>query len=60
MDGAVSMTEPKNIEEEAGAEERFDNAVANALKMPPKPHVKVAKKKDGQDKPDRPSRSSKK
>ena len=38
------MSEPeKNIEEEPGAEERFDKAVANALKMPPKPHVK----KDG-------------
>jgi hypothetical protein len=35
------MSEPeKKIEEEPGAQERFDNAVANALKMPPKPHVK--------------------
>lgn len=40
MDGVVSMTEPKKIEEDPGADERFDNAVANALKMPPKPHVK--------------------
>ena len=50
MDGAVSMTEPKNIEEEAGAKERFDNAVANALKMPPKPHVKKEKTDGGKTK----------
>lgn len=33
----------KKIEEEPGAQERFDQAVANALRMPPKPHLK----KDG-------------
>jgi len=32
--------------DEPGAEERFDRGVANALKMPPKPHkpVKAPKK----------------
>ena len=40
----MSKPEKKN-EEESGAKERFDNAVANALKMPPKPHIKKAAKK---------------
>jgi hypothetical protein len=29
---------PKAVEDEPGADERFERGVANALKMPPKPH----------------------
>ena len=53
------MSEPEKIEEEPGAEERFDKAVANALKTPPKPHRSGASNKGGQDKPVRPRKSVK-
>jgi hypothetical protein len=36
------MTE-KPPEDEPGAQERFDKGVANALRMPPKPHAAKSK-----------------
>jgi len=33
----------KPPEDEPGAQERFDRGVANALRMPPKPHVPLKK-----------------
>ena len=29
---------PKEVQDEPGAEERFERGIANALRMPPKPH----------------------
>ncbi len=29
---------PNEVQDEPGAEERFERGVANALKMPPRPH----------------------
>jgi hypothetical protein len=37
----------KPPKDEPGAQERFERGIANALKMPPKPH----KPKEGRDKP---------
>jgi hypothetical protein len=30
---------PPKVEDEPGAQERFDRAIKNALAMPPKPHA---------------------
>ena len=43
------MTNDKPPKDEPGAQERFDRGIANALRMPPKPHEKSpsAVKKSG-------------
>jgi len=38
------MTDKPSPEDEPGADERFDRAIKNALKMPPKPHTPPEKK----------------
>jgi hypothetical protein len=37
---------PKPIEDEPGAQERFEHGLGNALRMPPKPHAQK-KPKEG-------------